>query len=286
MNISRLDHIVILCADTDRAASSYETLLGRPRDWQHANAEDGTASVIFRLNNTSVELLSPYGDGEVGERIKELLNGGEGLLSSLAFSVEDIRSAHYTANRRGLSPGPIDHMQASYGGQTRSWARFRCDDRALSGLRVFMYEETAEPVSLREGAADAAFRLDHLVVNTANPDRAMAAYGAKLGLRLALDRTNEDWGARFLFFRLPDLTFEVVQRLQSDMTSDDADTLWGLTWAVKDLDAAHERLTKAGVAVSEVRKGRKPGTRVMSIKSHDLGIPTLFLDAKSVQDQD
>ena len=51
-------------------------------------------------------------------------------------------------------------------------------------------------------------------------------------------------------------------------------------YEVNDLDDAHTRLTVAGVQVSEVRKGRKAGTRVMSVKSHDLGIPTLLLDNK------
>lgn len=281
MNITGLDHIVILCADLERSVLAYETLLGREKDWQHANPADGTASTLFALENGNVELLAPRGDGPVGARIRELLGNRLGLLSSLAFRVSDIHDAHYTATRRGLSPGEVLTMQAEYHGRARKWSRFRCDDQALSGLKVFMYQDLIEGLPVRKYADDAAFRLDHLVVHTGNPDRAMAAYGAKLGLRLALDRTNEDWGSRFLFFRLPDVTFEVIQRLDGKMMPDEADYLWGLTWQIRDLDAAHERLTKAGVGVSEVRAGRKPGTRVMSVKSHDLGVPTLLLEASS-----
>ena len=38
------------------------------------------------------------------------------------------------------------------------------------------------------------------------------------------------------------------------------------------------RLIDAGVEVSEVRIGRKPGTRVMSIRSNTCGVQTLFLE--------
>ncbi len=38
------------------------------------------------------------------------------------------------------------------------------------------------------------------------------------------------------------------------------------------------RLRAAGVSLSELRKGRKPGTRVATVKSHCLGLPTLLLE--------
>lgn len=280
MNITRLDHVVILAPDIAEATATYSTLLGRDMDWQHVNSADGTATTLFVMDNTSVELLAPHGSGPVGNRIRELLDGKQGLLSSLAFQVPDIDDAHYTAMRRGMGPGPVSKMQADYLGHSRTWSRFRCDDAAMGGMKVFMTQEHQDVLHSRTSDDSAVFRLDHLVVNTGNPERAMAAYGAKLGLRLALDRTNEDWGSRFLFFRLPDLTFEVVQRLKGGPAADEADSLWGLTWQVADLDLAHERLSRSGVEMSEVRKGRKPGTRVMSIKSHDLGVPTLFLESE------
>ena len=41
-------------------------------------------------------------------------------------------------------------------------------------------------------------------------------------------------------------------------------SLWGLSWRVADIDATRARLLAAGIDVSEVRNGRKPGTRVMT----------------------
>ena len=37
-------------------------------------------------------------------------------------------------------------------------------------------------------------------------------------------------------------------------------------------------LASRGVTLTAVRDGRKPGTRVATLKSHDLGIPTLLIE--------
>ena len=51
--------------------------------------------------------------------------------------------------------------------------------------------------------------MDHVVVSTADPERAAALYGARLGLDMALDRSHPDWG-RLMFFRCGDLIVEMV----------------------------------------------------------------------------
>jgi len=51
-----------------------------------------------------------------------------------------------------------------------------------------------------------------------------------------------------------------------------------LSWRVADIDATRKRLVAAGVETTEVRIGRKPGTRVMSLRSGTGGIHTLLLE--------
>jgi hypothetical protein len=51
-----------------------------------------------------------------------------------------------------------------------------------------------------------------------------------------------------------------------------------LSWRVADIDATRARLVADGLDVSEVRAGRKPGTRVMSVRSGTCGIHTLLLE--------
>ena len=120
--------------------------------------------------------------------------------------------------------------------------------------------------------------MDHVVISTADPERAAALYGARLGLDMALDRSHPDWG-RLMFFRCGDLIVEVVQRPGKDAAADTAhDKLWGLSWRVADIDATRARLAAAGVDVSDVRNGRKPGTRVLTVRNGTCGIPTLLVE--------
>jgi hypothetical protein len=56
------------------------------------------------------------------------------------------------------------------------------------------------------------------------------------------------------------------------------DRLWGLSWRVADIDATRARLASAGIDVSDVRAGRKPGTRVLTVRNGTCGIPTLLVE--------
>jgi catechol 2,3-dioxygenase-like lactoylglutathione lyase family enzyme len=118
--------------------------------------------------------------------------------------------------------------------------------------------------------------MDHAVVGTADPERAAALYGARLGLDMALDRSHPDWG-RLMFFRCGDLIVEVAHRPGQNAATT-PDKLRGICWRVADIDATQARLASAGVDVSEVRTGRKPGTRVMTVRNGTCGVATLVVE--------
>ena len=189
-------------------------------------------------------------------RTDEILEQSPSKLTSLAFSASDLAEAHRTLGRRGGEPSEIS-------------SSFRLSDIICAGVKTFIVSETPP--------SDKDICLDHLVINTPNPDRAIAHYGARLGIRFALDRTNENWGARFLFFKLGDIVLELIHRIDLEYDPLAPDELWGLTWKVDDLAAHHQRLSKQGVILSDMRTGRKPGTQVFTVKSHTDNIPTLFL---------
>jgi hypothetical protein len=83
-----------------------------------------------------------------------------------------------------------------------------------------------------------------------------------------------------MFFRCGDLIVEIAHHPGSGM--DPArDRLRGLCWRVENADATRERLRSAGIDVSDVRAGRKPGTRVMTVRSGTCGVPTLLVERTS-----
>ena len=245
--ITALDHMALAAASVDAAAQAYEILLGR----RGARADSGRA--VFQLGNVRLAL-------------RALDGGGEGL-SSLTFAADDMQKAERLLAQRAL---PTSKSEAG---------TLQIAAEATHGVPIALCAQAEagaiSPLS-QSGDAAAVSGLDHVVVRSPNPERAIALYAGRLGLSLRLDRTEPAWGARLLFFRCGDLIVEVVHDLKAGVR-DGPDRLWGLSWRVPAIAEAHSRLKGASVEVSDIRMGRRPGTQVFSVKSHTAGVPTLII---------
>jgi catechol 2,3-dioxygenase-like lactoylglutathione lyase family enzyme len=271
--IEALDHVALAAADLDAAVSTYEALLGRPAE-RH-DPVGGAARAWFQLSNMALEIIAPTGVGPAGDRVRaRLAAGGEGLWT-IAFAVADLAEAERILERRAIG------CQHARGADAPALI---ADPGATHGVSVAFVERSPgaeRPPSLASCAPAAALAgLDHVVINTPNPERAAALYGARLGLDLRLDRSNPDWGSRLLFFRCADLVIEIGHNLKAGV-SDGPDRLGGLAWRAADPTAAQARLAAADFDVSEVRRGRKPGTQVFTVRGPTVGVPTLVLSAST-----
>ncbi|MFW0794798.1 VOC family protein [Gordonia sp. CPCC 205515] len=179
------------------------------------------------------------------------LRPGAGTRShTVLFGVDDLSSAERLLTRRGLSPdepfGVTDAPPSS--GQA-------------TGPEVPAPEITA---------------LDHLVISAPSRDHALALFGATLDLDFRLDQ-EIGGGVRQLFFRSADVVVEVITGGEPSTADADTCTLWGLAWRSTDIDATHRRLEGAGVDVSELRIGRKRGTRIFTVRDADLATRTAVI---------
>jgi len=274
--ITGLDHIVVLVGDIGAAKAAYQTLLARAPAWQ--NSGEGADRVLFTLDNVTVELMAPHGFSVTADRMRALLGDQEGILASLCFRVADIGKMHRRLERVALRPDTVAEVESSDAATDAvlHWKRTRAATELTRGVRMFFLELADERP--KSAATDIApiEGLDHVVVTTEDSERAAALYGARLGLDLALDRSHQDWG-QLMFFRCGDLIVEVVRR---PVAGGDAahDRLWGLSWRVGDIDGTRARLIASGLDVSEVRTGRKPGTRIMTVRNGTCGIQTVLLE--------
>lgn len=268
--IHALDHVAIAVADLDAAAANYEALLGRTAE--RGPPAVGAERAWFHLPNMSLEIIAASGPGPAGDRVRARLEAaGEGLLI-FGFAVEDLTASARLLERRGLR---------GHGRSDDAWSLHPGDTDGIQIVLMPRRSGNRPPLSRIEQAAEAVpLGLDHVVVHSPNPTRALALYGAKLGLDLRLDRTNAQWGARQMFFRCGDLVIEIGHGLEAGV-SDGPDSLGGLAWRVADPEAAQARLASAGFNVSEARKGRKPGTQVFTVRDRTCGVPTLMLSATS-----
>jgi catechol 2,3-dioxygenase-like lactoylglutathione lyase family enzyme len=271
-----LDHVVVLVRELEAGAAAYQTLFARAPAWRSAG--DGAETVLFTLDNMTLELISPVDNGATADRIRAALaEQGEGL-ASICFRTSDIARMHRRLDRLALKPEPVADAESRdmASDATLSWKRTRAATDATRGVRLFFLERAAErPRSAATGEAPIT-AMDHIVVSTGDPERAAALYGARLGLDMALDRSHPDWG-RLMFFRCGDLIVEIVHRPVAAVDPAQ-DKLYGMSWRVDNADATRARLAAAGIDVSEVRTGRKPGTRVLTVRSGACGIPTLLVE--------
>lgn len=261
--IAGLDHIAVAVRDFAAVTDAYRRLLGREPELE---PRDGANRAWFHLSNMALEVIAPSGEGPAADRVNARLDiAGEGMWIA-AFQVDDVAASARLLSRRGLDVEPY-----------ASVARVKAAglDFVLTPGRI-----GAEPSPVI-GDDDASVpSLDHIVVHTSNPDRALGLYGAKFGLDLRLDRANEQWGARQLFFRCGGTVFEVGASLKAPATPEslgEPDRFGGLAWRVTNPEAARERIAAAGFDVSEVRKGRKPGTSTFTVREAPAGVPTIMI---------
>jgi catechol 2,3-dioxygenase-like lactoylglutathione lyase family enzyme len=274
--ITGLDHIVVLVEDIEAGVKAYELLLGRAPSWRSRG--DGSETVLFTLDNMSLELMAPVGNSPAANRIRDVIKiSGEGL-ASICFRVGDIEKTFRRLDRVAMKPEPVAAVESRDLDSARilRWKRTRVETELARGVRMFFLELADERPRSAVTSAAPILALDHVVVSTEDAERAAALYGARLDLEMALDRSHQDWG-QLMFFRCGDLIVEIVRRpvAGADQTHD---KLWGLSWRVADIEATRARLVASGLDVSEVRAGRKPGTRVMSVRGGACGIHTLLLE--------
>ena len=177
------------------------------------------------------------------ERGAVVLEPGDGGLRSMRFVVD--------APVTGLSP------------------------EVFNGIAVTLETETALPRAVPAGGNVEA--IDHVVVQSDDPERAIALWRDRMGIRLALDRVFADRGMRLVFFRSGGITLEYATPHPAAAEPRSRDRFYGLSYRVHDLAAHRDRLLAAGVDVSSVRVGIRPGTSVVSVRSGTAGVPTLLL---------
>jgi catechol 2,3-dioxygenase-like lactoylglutathione lyase family enzyme len=281
--IDTLDHIIIAVRDLAATKLTYTRILGREPTWEGDHPGLGSSNLIYRLRNTYLEFVQATGEGMFGDMIrKKLEDEGEGLMG-LAFGTVNADACVRHLKAAGLSPtDPLPGGATDANGKERSWRNVMLAPEETGGLFLFVIEQEdrlAIPLSPTTDGVNgraAVDAIDHVVVNTPRPDDLIAFFEGQLGIRLALDHTIEKWGVRQLFFRIGNLTLEVVTPTAKDKQPE-KDSLWGMAYRCPDLTLMQERLKTSGVDVSEIRVGRKKGTQVATVKPETHGIPTLLI---------
>jgi catechol 2,3-dioxygenase-like lactoylglutathione lyase family enzyme len=276
--IKSIDHILVAVEDLDKAVEDYSLVFGFGPTWQGSHPSLGTKNALFPLENMYLELIAKKDEGPLGEFIGEhLVKNGESIFG-LALETDDIEnakkklSANFKVDLEILDGKGLDNISK----KERHWKNILIPMDISRTVFTLLIEHTGgtlpEPKDVDESNIS---RMDHVVINSNDPDGLVDLYKEKYGIRLALDQFVEQWGGRMLFFRTNHTTIEAIG-IKKDGSPEDS--LWGLAWTTNNIKATRKRLLQSDVEITDIRKGRKPKTLVATIKSHTSNVPTLLIE--------
>ncbi len=282
--VTAVDRIVLAVRDLEKTEAAYTRMLGRAPSWRRRDKAGGTAHVYYYLDNIGIELTASKGTGVWGQHLDAFLEEhGEGI-SALSFVSADVEFSAHMLNEVGVAAVVMPENEgADQDGKVHLWRHALIARDRTRGMTIFLshtfkgrHQRVQAPLvaGVAEEASIAA--MDHVVVMTTDAEACKALFGDKFGIRLALDHTKPEWGVRQLFFRLGGVTIEVVEPLDKDKAPK-ADFLWGTAWKCTDINAVRTRMVAEGADVSEVRKGRKKGTEIATVRPPTGGVPTLLI---------
>lgn len=245
--ISKLNAVVVEVTDLAAAMHDYEALTGVAGVLGPFRGDD---SACFQLTNVCLRLVT---------------TGGRQGLKQLVFQSGDLAAAKERLKSMGISviDAESDDDFLSLSSDTT---------RGISLAVTTAMDSTV----LNEATTPLIAGLDHAVIASGDGDYTTALLSGRLQLDMRLDLTNPDWDSRLMFFRCGDLIIEVYQPLSKPLAVAQ-DRFFGLSWRTLDIDETHGLLSERGFNVSPVKAGRKPGTRVCTVRDKTHGVPTLIL---------
>ena len=275
--IKTLDHLIVAVGDLDKAEKNYSTVFGADPVWRGEHTEYGTENSLFNFNNTYFELLAAKGDGLGAMLVNHALQEtGEGLIG-IVFGTDNLKETHQTLSDKGFLLGDVSNGEGANfkNNKIRKWQNLFLPPELPRGIFSFLIEHTEGTLPIVDRFESSMVnKLDHVVINTNDADGFINVYKDTFNIRLALDKFVDEWKSRMLFFRLNKTTIEVIEKKNDE---EPKDSLWGLSWEVDNIEEAHNRLEKAGVEITPIKKGIKENTMVATIKSHTHNVPTLLI---------
>ena len=275
--IKTLDHLIVAVSDIDEAEKNYSTIFGVEPVWRGDHAEYGTENSLFNFNNTYFELLAAKGDGLGAMLVNHALQEtGEGLIG-IVFGTDNLKETHQKLSDKGFLLADVSSGDGANfkNNKIRKWKNLFLPPELTRGIFSFLIEHTEGTLPIVDKFETSMInKLDHVVINTNDADGFINVYKDVFNIRLALDKFVDEWKSRMLFFRLNKTTIEVLEKKNDE---EPKDSLWGLSWEVDNIEEAHERLEKAGVEITPIKKGIKENTMVATIKSHTHNVPTLLI---------
>ena len=271
--LTRVQNIFLVTKNLEETSRKFSIFFGRKSNFTGQSKNLGIDIISFGLNKTNICLISPKSSGIWSKTINNFLkNKGEGIFG-INFSSDNLESDYdnFVKNKLKLS----DKISGYFEGNNKSQIKFsffNILDNNIKNLNILISNEI-DFQNNKVYSKNNVSKVNQLVIQTDDPESIKGIFDGKLRIRLALDKTFKEWAGRMLFFRLGGVTLEVVEGKDIKQNSQ----YYGIGWHADNYNNCYNALLKDGFSFSEIRKGRKKGTLVSTLKKPILNIPTILI---------
>ena len=271
--LTRVQNIFLVTKNLEETSRKFSIFFGRKPNFTGQSKNLGIDIISFGLNKTNICLISPKSSGIWSKTINNFLkNKGEGIFG-INFSSDNLESDYnnFVKNKLKLS----DRISGYFEGNNKSQIKFsffNILDNNIKSLNILISNEI-DFQNNKVYSKSKVSKVNQLVIQTDDPESIKGIFDEKLRIRLALDKTFKEWAGRMLFFRLGGVTLEVVEGKDIKQNSQ----YYGIGWHADNYNNCYNALLKDGFSFSEIRKGRKKGTLVSTLKKPILNIPTILI---------
>lgn len=271
--LTRVQNIFLATSNIEETSQKFSIFFGRNPNFIGQSRNLGIDIISFGLYKTNICLISPKSPGIWFETLNNFLKiKGEGIFG-INFSSDDFDDDYNNFEKNDLKlSNKIESCFEGNNDNQIKFSFFNILDKNIESLNILVSHEMDFQNNIANSNNNVS-KVNQLVIQTETPDLIKDIFEGKLGIRLALDKTFKEWAGRMLFFRLGGVTLEVIEGKDIGQNT----KYFGIGWHAENYNKCYNNLINDGFSLSEIRKGRKEGTVVSTIKEPILKIPTILI---------
>ena len=227
------------------------------------------------LKNGSIELCENKNQEDIfyySQLKKHNLDNG---IQALSIVSDDIFEDHRKFKEMNLNISDIEEIDFNFRNKKNIKSRFFSLKKTNpSDLNLLVFDQDTALNDKGNYEDDTISKFNQIIIYTPDIEHLRDLFTEKLGIRLALDKVFNfgEKDIRMMFFRIGGVTLEVIENPDSESLS-----YGGIGWHSENISKCHKRLIDSNFELSEIRKGRKPGTVVATIRNAPLKMPTIII---------
>ena len=227
------------------------------------------------LKNGSIELCENKNQKDIFYYSQLKKHNQDNGIQALSIISDDIFGDHKKFKQMNLNISDIEEIDFNFRNRKNVKSRlFSLKKTNSCDLNLLIFDKDTSLSNKGNYEDDTISKFNQIIIYTPDVEYLRNLFTEKLGIRLALDKVFNfgEKDIRMMFFRIGGVTLEVIENPDSESLS-----YGGVGWHSENISKCHKRLIDSNFELSEIRKGRKPGTVVATIRNAPLKMPTIII---------